>query len=121
MTARWPLIGRRVELDRIDRALTDGATGVVVFGPAGVGRSRLADEARRLAEGCGRMCRRAVASGSAAAMPLRALAHLLDQTSRGWTYPRSALTPERPFVLQCQGSDGRLLRPKSRALAASHL
>ena len=55
MTTRWPLIGRRVELDRIDRALADPATeGVVVFGPAGVGRSRLAEEARHLAERRGR-------------------------------------------------------------------
>jgi len=84
VTTRWPLIGRRVELDRIDRALADPATeGVVVFGPAGVGRSRLAEETRQLAERRGRLCLRGVASSSAAAMPLGALAHLLADDRPG--------------------------------------
>jgi DNA-binding CsgD family transcriptional regulator len=78
MTAPWPLIGRGeqlAELVRHDRAGDVG--GLVLHGPAGAGKTRLAEEALRLAEGSGRRVERAVGHPSTAQIPLGALAHLL--------------------------------------------
>src|SRR5688500_14194294 len=47
MASVWPLVGRDEELRLINAAVTaaDGYGGVVIAGPAGVGKSRLAREA----------------------------------------------------------------------------
>src|SRR5262245_60366775 len=82
---RWPLVGRWDELDVVERAVTtSSADGVLLFGHAGVGKTRLADEMSRQLERAGRTSRRAIASQAAAAAPLGALAHLLpaDITSQ---------------------------------------
>src|SRR5438270_3817378 len=43
LPARWPIVGRRRELDRLAHWLQDHKTGGVLFtGPAGVGKTRLA-------------------------------------------------------------------------------
>ena len=44
---RWPLVGRSSELELIARARSAGASGIMVIGAAGVGKSRLAREALR--------------------------------------------------------------------------
>src|SRR6476646_7816271 len=76
---RWPLVGRWDGLDAVERAITDtvAADGIVLFGPPGVGKTRLADEMRRQLERAGRVTRRAVASRTAATAPFGAVAHLL--------------------------------------------
>ncbi|SME95351.1 LuxR C-terminal-related transcriptional regulator [Streptomyces sp. Amel2xC10] len=43
----WPFTGREEELDLVRRSLAAGRPGVVVTGPAGCGRTRLATEAVR--------------------------------------------------------------------------
>jgi len=44
---RWPLIGRRAELEVFEQALCSGEhSGLVIHGRAGVGKTRLADECR---------------------------------------------------------------------------
>jgi DNA-binding CsgD family transcriptional regulator len=53
---------------------------VVLQGPAGVGKTRLAEEALRLAERAGRRVGRAVGHPATASIPLGALAHLLPET-----------------------------------------
>ena len=75
---RWPLVGRAGELADFRKALADRSRGgVLIFGPAGVGKTRLAEEFLAVAEGAGRDTGRATASATAAQVPLGALAHLL--------------------------------------------
>jgi len=75
---RWPLVGRRPELFRFATALEEDAwDAFVVHGPAGVGKTRLAEECLQHAERAGRQCGRAAASVEAATVPLAAIAHLL--------------------------------------------
>jgi DNA-binding CsgD family transcriptional regulator len=69
----WPLIGRSEETGAIEAAiLASDASGIVVYGAAGVGKSRLAREALSAAESRGCECRRAAGTSSARAIPLGA-------------------------------------------------
>ncbi|MDQ1503950.1 MAG: hypothetical protein QOD57_1677 [Actinomycetota bacterium] len=80
----WPLIGRGAELQRLRRLITTGdVPGVVIAGPAGVGKTRLALEALRLAESAGLFTARVTATRAAAALPLGALAGLLPARHHG--------------------------------------
>jgi DNA-binding CsgD family transcriptional regulator/RecA/RadA recombinase len=74
----WPLTGRFAELERLGGLFREGASaGVILVGPAGVGKTRLAEEALRLAEKAGRRVERAVGHPATQAIPLGALAHVL--------------------------------------------
>jgi DNA-binding CsgD family transcriptional regulator len=77
----WPLTGRDEELSLIAACLSQpaGATGVAIFGPAGVGKSRLLAEAAKVAVDDGTDVRWIVANASARTIPLGAF---LDWTSR---------------------------------------
>jgi DNA-binding CsgD family transcriptional regulator len=78
MITPWPLTGRSAELERLGSLYRDGDIGgVVLFGPAGVGKTRLAEEALRLAERAGRRAERAVGHPATQSIPLGALAHVL--------------------------------------------
>ncbi len=78
MIAPWPLTGRSVELEQLGSLYRDGTCGgVVLLGPAGVGKTRLAEEALRLAERAGRRVERAVGHPTTQRIPLGALAHVL--------------------------------------------
>lgn len=85
----WPLTGRVKELSRIS-GLTrrrDGPAGVVLAGPAGVGKTRLAREALAAAEQRGAVTRWAVGTASARTLPLGAFAATLGVLVRiqpGW-------------------------------------
>jgi hypothetical protein len=69
----WPLIGRSEETGAIEAAiLASDASGIVVCGAAGVGKSRLAREALSAAESQGCECRWAAGTSSARAIPLGA-------------------------------------------------
>ncbi|WP_181764391.1 LuxR C-terminal-related transcriptional regulator [Streptomyces albidus (ex Kaewkla and Franco 2022)] len=74
--ANWPLFGRDEELDYLTQALSE-YSGMVIFGQAGVGKSRLAEECLAGAERSGFRVGRAVASTAARTVPLGAIAHLL--------------------------------------------
>ena len=78
MERQWPLTGRDEELRTVAAAIRPGAAGIVVAGPAGVGKTRLAREALAI-PGC-RGARVVWAHGSTAArpLPLGAFAGLLD-------------------------------------------
>ncbi|MFE5549887.1 LuxR C-terminal-related transcriptional regulator [Streptomyces sp. NPDC056534] len=74
----WPLAGRESQLQEITTAWADRhCCGVVICGPAGVGKSRLAEECLARAVRDGWKGRRATATAAAAAVPLGAIAHLI--------------------------------------------
>jgi replication-associated recombination protein RarA len=69
----WPLVGRSEEMGAIGAAIwASDASGIVVYGAAGVGKSRIAREAFSAAESRGCECRWAVGTSSARAIPLGA-------------------------------------------------
>jgi len=76
MERAWPLIGRESELDAIGRAVRE--SGVLLAGPAGVGKTRLAREAVSLAGGRGLRHVWAQGSSAARAVPLGAFAGVVD-------------------------------------------
>lgn len=80
----WPLVGRATELDRVSAALADpDVGGILLSGPAGVGKTRLARECLELATRAGFATSWAAASQAAGAIPLGALAHLLPRLPGG--------------------------------------
>jgi DNA-binding CsgD family transcriptional regulator len=79
----WPLVGRRGELQALERDLLDPATGgVVLAGAAGVGKTRLAGEALAQAPRAGRETAWVAATRSAASIPFGAVSHLLPAAER---------------------------------------
>ncbi len=73
MRLSWPLIGRLEEMRTIEAALAaSDVSGIVVFGAAGVGKSRIAREALSAAASRGSEVRWTVGTSSARAIPLSA-------------------------------------------------
>jgi DNA-binding CsgD family transcriptional regulator/tetratricopeptide (TPR) repeat protein len=82
----WPFVGRERELARVAAALgRPDAAGLLLAGPAGVGKTRLATECATIAERVGFRCARVLATRAAANVPLGALAPLLPADSRRGT------------------------------------
>lgn len=76
----WPLVGRSKEMAAIEAALlASDAPGIVVYGAAGVGKSRIARDALSAAASQGFECRWAVGSSAARTVPLGAFT--------AWTQP----------------------------------
>lgn len=78
MERLWPLTGRDHELRTVAAAIRAGAAGIVIAGPAGVGKTRLAREAVALRRDHGREVLWAHGSVAAQPFPLGAFAGLLD-------------------------------------------
>ena len=78
MERPWPLTGRDKELRRVAAALRPGAAGIVVAGPAGVGKTRLARESLGVPGGRGATVVWAQGSLAARPFPLGAFAGLLE-------------------------------------------
>jgi DNA-binding NarL/FixJ family response regulator len=74
LSAPWPFTGRDEELELVRRSLAAGRAGVVVTGPVGCGRTRLAAEAVR-----GMDCVRVAGTPEARDTPFAAFAHLLPE------------------------------------------
>ena len=82
MIRLWPLTGRARELRFIaETARREGAPGIVVAGPAGVGKTRLAREALEQAERRGAVVRWAGATESARSLPLGAFGPLVGEAT----------------------------------------
>jgi DNA-binding CsgD family transcriptional regulator len=76
---RWPIVGRRLELEMFERALGSGElAGVVIYGRAGVGKTRLADECCQQAAAAGHPTERVAGSRTTALLPLGAVVALLS-------------------------------------------
>ena len=84
----WPLTGRAEELGLIGALAQrrDGACGVVVAGPQGVGKTRLARAAVAEAERRGMATRWVVATASAQKLPLGAFAAVVGTVGRDLTW-----------------------------------
>ena len=124
--ASWPLIGRPEEVAVLRRLVTEnGARGVVLSGPAGVGKTRLAHEALHLADAAGRVTAWVVANRALAEIPFGAFAHLLPDRHGITSSPLELLrrthgelrrrSPDRPLVLGVD--DAHLLDDASAGLA----
>jgi DNA-binding CsgD family transcriptional regulator len=78
VATQWPLVGRRVELDRFAEALADpGCEALCIYGPSGVGKTRLGDECLDRAAALGRRVLRASGDGSTSEIPFGPVAHLM--------------------------------------------
>src|SRR5215469_15228427 len=78
MVTPWPLVGRDGELASFAAAwAARHCHGVVVCGPAGIGKTRLAEECLARSARAGFNGGRATATAAAAAVPLGAIAHLI--------------------------------------------
>ena len=113
-----PLIGRAEELAMASEALAE--RGCALVGAAGVGKSRLAAEAARLAAG-GAAVERVIATESARALPFGAFSHLLPADPAAAASPIPAVigalrerSPARPAIVLVD--DAHFLDPASAAL-----
>ncbi|MEO3856464.1 LuxR C-terminal-related transcriptional regulator [Acrocarpospora sp. B8E8] len=112
----WPLVGRAGELDRIVAVMTGRAgNGLVVAGPAGIGKSRLLSEARSRAGAWGAGVSWVFATPGG--IPLLPFAHLLPaadgELTRTLTAAAAHITGSGALVID----DAHLLDPASAALA----
>src|SRR5262245_25873043 len=74
----WPFVGRQKELALIAKAMGDpGTGGLVVTGPAGVGKTRLALRSLSTADPARYVTRRTSATGASRSIPFGAMAQLL--------------------------------------------
>jgi len=105
----WPLVGREAELAAIAAALTGGTPGgVVLAGPAGAGRTRLAREAVQRAEAAGCVAEAFTATRALATVPFGAFARLLAGVDRR-TQDRLELFLAVLEALQRAAGDRRLV------------
>jgi len=79
----WPLIGRDAELDRVLAPIAEGRSGVVLAGPTGVGKTRLAREFIRAAGAWGFATVRVGATQASSVIPFGAFAPLLPDLRPG--------------------------------------
>ncbi|MFI6100600.1 LuxR C-terminal-related transcriptional regulator [Lentzea sp. NPDC051213] len=79
----WPFVGRVRELGDVMSALTEPTgKGAALVGPAGVGKTRLADEVVTLLEQAGCTVRRCYATVATSAIPFGAMAAMLPADMR---------------------------------------
>ncbi|MFD4242965.1 LuxR C-terminal-related transcriptional regulator [Streptomyces sp. NPDC058525] len=115
IVGRWPLAGRDSEIETFDQAWAGRRhRAVVIVGPAGVGKSRLAEEYLARAVRAGWSGGRATASAAAATIPLGAIAHLLP--------PEVDLSdPVKGFAVATRVLAGQAKRRARRALLIDDL
>jgi len=107
---QWPLVGRDEYLDLFEATLADPrAHGFVVYGPAGVGKTRLADECLARAVVLGRRVARATATDGTRQMPLGAVAHLLPAGVADRRYDLVAVFDEVVAMLRAADEVGPLV------------
>ncbi len=108
MGRQWPFVGREPELAAVRKALEDGnLTGVVLVGPAGVGKTRIARAVAARAEAAGAAVRWVMATRSASGLPLGAMGQLLAS----WDGPGSHAAHLLPHAARhlVEHADGRRL------------
>ena len=83
MDATWPLIGRAAELEQVDALIRTGRRSIVIAGPAGVGKTRLAAECLDVAASQGFAPLRVAATRAAANLPFGPFASLVPDLAPG--------------------------------------
>jgi hypothetical protein len=79
----WPFVGRQAELSELECIMTEGRrSGVVIVGPTGVGKTRLAAEGLALGERLGFAAARGTATKTARGIPFGAVATLLPTSTQ---------------------------------------
>ena len=73
----WPLVGREAELQQVEELIRAGRKAIVLAGPAGVGKTRLASECLGVAANQGFVPVRVAATQGAAGLPFGAFAALV--------------------------------------------
>jgi DNA-binding CsgD family transcriptional regulator len=107
---QWPLVGRHDELELFVETLKNPrAHGFVIHGPAGVGKTRLADQCLALAHRAGRAVARATATEGSQSAPLGALAHLLPAELASEQRDSVTVMAEVRRVLHEQSAQGPLV------------
>jgi DNA-binding winged helix-turn-helix (wHTH) protein len=95
----WPLLGRAGELEAINDAFVAGRIGgVLLTGPAGVGKTRLAVECLRLAQQAGVLVARVSGHPETKSLPLAAVAHVLPPDVVAATGPEGELDRAGVFL-----------------------
>lgn len=104
---QWPLVGRAQELAVIEDVVSDSGGGLVIAGAAGVGKTRLAQEALGMARAHGRAVEWLAATSASASIPFGVFAGYLpsdvNQTSQLGLF--HAVTSE----LMAKGDGGSIL------------
>jgi ATP/maltotriose-dependent transcriptional regulator MalT len=111
---QWPLVGRVAELRRLTDLVADrGCRGVVIAGPAGAGKTRLAFDCLRAGPQAGMAAVLVMASQVTKPVPFGALASLLPPTGR-----RGGAAAAEAGLADGSGSEDRenLLRVAANAL-----
>ncbi len=110
MAGEWPLVGRDRELSRLAAAAISGETrGLVLAGPPGVCKTRLAAECLAEVERAGLPTAGAVGSRAATGLPFGALASLLPVMDGG-------SFDQADFLRRCCSAFGSGRRAAPRAL-----
>ena len=108
-TSPWPLLGRDAELARLAGAIDDpGCGGVVLIGPAGVGKTRLAAYTIEMATARGLATSAIRATRSASGIPFAALAPLLPEIDLP-TEASTALFRAAGEAIDARRGDGRFV------------
>lgn len=106
----WPMAQRGIEVDAAADALTDPERdAIVICGPAGVGKTRLAGTCLALATASGRLTARVIASHAAAVLPLGVLAPILPSTLPPDASPAALFDQAREELVALGGADGMVL------------
>jgi DNA-binding CsgD family transcriptional regulator len=108
-TATWPLVGRAGQLSRVIGAMDGDADGVLLAGPAGVGKTRLAFECVNVAAARGYATAHVRANRSTATIPYGAFAGLLPPASRAAESRGDLLRSFAEAVLDHAGGNHLLL------------
>jgi replication-associated recombination protein RarA len=101
----WPLVGRDDELHRLGALLGGQTRGLVLAGPPGVGKTRLASEFLALAKATGVAVLRVTATRAGAGLPLSVFAPLLSD--------------EVPYADAADGDLAHLIRRCAAALLSA--
>jgi DNA-binding CsgD family transcriptional regulator len=110
----WPIVGRSAHLGLFDRVLSAGdQAGLLIHGPPGVGKTRLAEECRRRAAAQGHATLRIVGSTTTAGVPLAAVAGLLpgdlQEAGSDWTLDSVRLFEASQQTLLDRYGSGRVV------------